>query len=57
MTLQELSNKAMEAGKKEFHFYVNELGLEDAKEIILRGTRHTVLINYVNEYKTHKIEG
>lgn len=49
-TLKEAEQKKIQERINDFHYYINELGLEKAKRIILESTAYKSVINYVNNY-------
>ena len=55
MTLREAEQKKIRERIAEFHEYVEELGVEKAKNIILGSTAYKAVKKYVNEYQGEKI--
>ena len=50
MTLSESTDRAIQETIKEFHDYIQELGIEVAKKIILENTCYVAVKKYVENY-------
>lgn len=59
MNLQELTDKGIKDGIESFHYYLEELGYEKAKNIMLEHPTYNAVIKYVEDYepKSKEVKG
>ena len=51
MILQKIADQKIQEGIDNFLWYVGEVGIEKAKEIMIKETGFAAVINFINNYK------